>query len=127
MSYTQKIIIHFSIIFFAFLYFSQPAMTADHRLEIPTSPTKQTIPALCNAYVPATLFAPNNLNDTEDGLLDGQINKLLMEMEMEIAETGNIEPMISILDHESARNFVSYAKLWKRIYYPPDKYEPWNY
>lgn len=45
------------------------------------------------------------MNDTEGGLLDGQVNQALTE----IAEAGNVEPMMNVLDQESVRDFVSYA------------------
>lgn len=89
------------------LFFSQSVLAADYNVEITNLTYKISFtPRIVIAHVPVALFsAGDDLNNTESGLLDGQINNALKE----IAEAGNIEPMISILDQDSVKNFVSYA------------------
>lgn len=89
------------------LFITQSALAADYSVEIINLTYKINFtPRIVIAHVPASFFsAGDNLNDSEGGLLDGQVNNALME----IAESGNLEPMISILDQESIAPVVSYV------------------
>ncbi|SFK28849.1 Spondin_N [Nitrosomonas aestuarii] len=86
---------------------SQSVISADYRIEINNLTYKIAFtPRIVIAHVPVSFFAAgDNLNDTTAGLLNGQINNALKE----IAEAGNLGPIIAILDHESIQNFVSYT------------------
>lgn len=89
------------------LFISQSTLAADYSVEI-TNLTHQIsfTPRIVIAHVPVSLFmAGDNLNDPEGGLLNGQVNNALKE----IAESGNIEPMMSILDQETIAPLVSYV------------------
>ena len=86
---------------------SHSALAADYRVEITNLTHKiDFTPRIVIAHVPVSFFKPgDNLNDTTSGLLNGQINTALTE----IAEAGNLDPMMAILDQASVQNFVSYA------------------
>ncbi len=89
------------------LFISQSALAADYRVEI-TNLTYQIsfTPRIVIAHVPVSFFsAGDDLNDSEGGLLNGQVNNALKE----IAESGNLEPMISILNQEAVAPAVSYV------------------
>ena len=95
---------------FAFLVITitcQTVVAADYRIEITNLTHRiEFTPRIIIAHVPVSFFAAgDNLNDTSSGLLDGQINNALTE----IAEAGNLGPMMAILDQESIQNFVSYT------------------
>ena len=89
------------------IFITQSALAADYSVEITNLTYKINFtPRIVIAHVPASLFtAGDNLNDSEGGLLNGQVNNALKE----IAESGNLEPMISILDQESIAPAVSYV------------------
>ena len=92
---------------FGALFISQSALAADYSVEITNLTYKINFtPRIVIAHVPASFFsAGDDLNDSEGGLLNGQVNNALKE----IAESGNRDPMISILDQESIAPSVSYA------------------
>ncbi len=102
MSFFKKIIFSSGI-----LFISQTAFAADYNVEITNLTHKVSFtPRIVIAHVPASFFLPgDNLNDPEGGLLNGQVNNALTE----IAESGSIEPMMSILDQESIAPLVSYV------------------
>lgn len=88
------------------LFISQSALAADYRVEI-TNLTYQIsfTPRIVIAHVPVSFFtAGDDLNDSEGGLLNGQVNNALTE----IAESGNIDPMIAILEQEAVSPLVSF-------------------
>ncbi|MCH9638439.1 MAG: spondin domain-containing protein [Betaproteobacteria bacterium] len=89
------------------LFISQSALAADYRVEI-TNLTYQIsfTPRIVIAHVPVSFFsAGDDLNDSEGGLLNGQVNNALKE----IAESGSIDPMIGILEQEEIAPLVSFA------------------
>ncbi len=89
------------------LFITQSTLAADYSVEITNLTYKINFtPRIVIAHVPASFFsAGDNLNDSEGGLLNGQVNNALKE----IAESGNLEPMILILDQESIAPVVSYV------------------
>lgn len=89
------------------LLITQSTLAADYSVEITNLTYKMNFtPRIVIAHVPASFFsAGDNLNDSEGGLLNGQVNNALKE----IAESGNLDPMISILDQESITPAVSYV------------------
>ena len=89
------------------LFISQSTFAADYSVEITNLTYKISFtPRIVIAHVPVPLFmAGDNLNDPEGGLLNGQVNNALKQ----ISESGNLEPMMSILDQETIAPFVSYA------------------
>ncbi|MCP5242363.1 MAG: spondin domain-containing protein [Burkholderiales bacterium] len=99
--------IHKMFVFLVITITCQTVVAADYRIEITNLTHKiEFTPRIVIAHVPVSFFAAgDNLNDTSSGLLDGQINNALTE----IAEAGNLGPMMAILDQESIQNFVSYT------------------
>ncbi|SEQ80024.1 Spondin_N [Nitrosomonas sp. Nm51] len=99
--------IHRMIAILAITFACQIVVAADYRVEITNLTHKiDFTPRIVIAHVPVSFFAAgDNLNDTAGGLLDGQINSALTE----IAEAGNLDPMITVLNQESVQNFVSYV------------------
>ncbi len=95
------------VAFWAVVLWCQSAFAADYRIEVSNLTHRiDFTPRIVIAHVPVSFFAAgDNLNDAEGGLLDGQVNNALKE----IAEAGNIDPMIAILDQEAVQNFVSYT------------------
>ena len=102
MSFTKKFIAILTI-----AWFSQSATAADYRVEITNLTYKISFtPRIVIAHIPVSFFsAGDNLNDTSGGLLNGQVNNALTE----IAEAGNVDPMIAILDQDEVRDFAAYA------------------
>ncbi len=92
---------------FGILFLSQAASAADYSVEITNLTHKINFtPRIVIAHVPVSLFsAGDDLNDSTGGLLDGQVNNALTE----IAEAGNVDPMITILDQESIMSAASHA------------------
>ena len=92
------------IVFLVVTWLSQPAFAADYRVEFKNlTHAIQFTPRIVIAHVPVSFFEPgDNLNDTSDGLR-GQINNALTE----IAEAGNLDPMIAIL--EQVPNLVTFV------------------
>ncbi|GJL73714.1 MAG: hypothetical protein NMNS01_29130 [Nitrosomonas sp.] len=92
---------------FAILFFSQSALAAEYSVEITNLTHKISFtPRIVISHIPVSFFsAGDDLNDSEGGLLNGQVNNALRE----IAESGNIVPMQLILDQASIAPLVAHA------------------
>lgn len=91
----------------ATLILSQSLYAADYRVEI-TNLTHRIdfTPRIVIAHVPVSFFsAGDNLNDTQGGLLNGQVNNALKE----IAEAGNIDPMVAILEQDNIKSAAAFV------------------
>ncbi len=99
----MKKIISFSGLFLL----SQSLYAHDYSVEITNLTYKINFtPRIVIAHVPASFFsAGDNLNDAEGGLLNGQVNNALKE----IAEAGNIDPMIAILEQDSIKAATTFV------------------